>query len=176
MNKIKNDEVNAANIADELQAIEKDIEEIIPEKEIKDYTNFAFKGRMMEMAVAFIVGAAFQKTVEAISNNLLMPFINYFVAKTGTDWRGLTWAPVNGMTLELGKCMGTFLDFFLISLILYVLYVKLIKGVFEGELTPTPPPVVPPTPPPTKNCGYCMSKIDPNATRCPNCTSYMLNL
>jgi hypothetical protein len=26
-------------------------------------------------------------------------------------------------------------------------------------------------PPATKDCEFCLSKVDPRATRCPNCTS-----
>jgi large conductance mechanosensitive channel len=165
-----NKKIQASGIIDDAAA---EIEEETQE-EINNFKKFAFKGRMIELAVAFMVGGAFQKAVEALSSNLLMPFINFFIAKTGTDWRNLTWTPIDGMTLAAGKCMGSFVDFFLISLILYVIYVKIIQGVFEGidDDAPTPAPVPAPVPP-TKQCVYCKINIAIDATRCPSCTSYV---
>ncbi len=160
MNKNK---VKAAGLE---QEIEKELGQIIPEKEIKNFKAFAFKGHMIELAVAFMVGAAFQKAVESLSSNLLMPFINFFIAKTGTDWRNLTWTPIEGMTIAVGKCMGSLLDFFLIAVILYILYVKIIKNVFEDDQSET-------IETPSKKCAYCFNKIAVEAIRCPNCTSYV---
>ncbi|RDJ35614.1 MAG: MscL family protein [Crenarchaeota archaeon] len=133
-------------------------------EEFNKFEKFAFKNRMIEMAVAFIIGVAFQKTVTSLSDNLIMPFLNFFVAKTGNNWRTIQWEPLEGMNFELGKFMGNFLDFLLISLILYIVYVKIIKAVLVKDNSIN-----------FKLCPYCSNKIAIDATRCGECTSWLEN-
>lgn len=149
MNKMKNEK--------------KDIQEIeeISEKEINNFTKFAFKGKMGEMAIAFILGAYFQKAVEGISNYLLMPIIHYAIMTTGGDWRTFVWTPIIGLTFELGKFSGVFFDFFLSSIILYIIYQKILIGVFQNQVAIT------------KTCTNCFAQIDQRALRCNFCTSWI---
>lgn len=90
-------------------------------KEIEEYKKFAFKNNMISIAIAFIIASSFNDVVQSISNNILMPIINYIISQTGEDWRTLKFSPVNGMDLEIGKFLGVFVDFILISTILYIL-------------------------------------------------------
>ncbi len=131
------------------------------QNEIHKFGKFAFKERLVDVAIAFIMGVAFQKTVTSLSNNLIMPFLNFFISKTGTNWRKIEWVPFEGMTLEIGQCLGTFLDFFLISLIIYIIYIKIIKQVLVKEETRF------------KTCPFCASKISVFAERCGLCTSWL---
>ena len=113
-------------IRDELKG---EIEGMVGRRELAEFQKFAFKGRMMEMAIAFMLGASFTAVVHSIVGNILMPFINYLVNFTGTEWRDATWTPVSGLVFEIGKFGGAFLDFMLMAIILYILYVKIIKKV-----------------------------------------------
>ena len=140
-----------------------DIKKIIGRKEVHEFKKFAFKGRMMEMSIAFIIGVAFQKSVESISSNLIMPFVNFFVSHTGAAWRTFTWTPIDGMTFGIGNLLGSFIDFVIISLILYVIYIKMLKPFFDGGET-------------TKACPNCLNHIPLNAKRCSACTSWLENV
>jgi large-conductance mechanosensitive channel len=64
-----------------------------------------------------------------------MPLVNYCVNFTGKDWREYKLEPVDGMVFEIGAFAGSFLDFFLMAIILYILYVKIIKRVVSDEET-----------------------------------------
>ncbi len=106
---------------------------LIGREEFNNYKKFAFKGNMVQMAVAFMLGAAFSKVVSSISECLIMPVANFFVNKTGEDWRQFTWEPLEGMALEVGKFSGAFLDFFIISLILFIIYRKVLVPLMGDE-------------------------------------------
>lgn len=131
-----------------------------PEKEFKEYKNFAFKGRLVEIAVAFTLGASFQQVVNAVSKNLIMPFVEYFISLTGHSWREYVWQPIDGMKIEIGAFCGAFVDFVLISLILFIVYQKLLK------------PLIP-VPQTTKRCPFCQTDINLACKRCPACTSFV---
>ncbi len=112
--------------------LRRELEGLVGKEELAEFQKFAFKDRMMEMAIAFMLGASFKAVVGSIVDNLLMPLVNYFVNFTGTGWREYKLEPVSGMVFEVGKFAGSFLDFLLMALILYILYVKIIKRVVKS--------------------------------------------
>jgi large conductance mechanosensitive channel len=137
--------------------------------EISQFQKFAFKGRMIEVAVAFIVGAAFQKSVSSLSDHILMPFLNFFIAQTGTNWRKLEWVPFEGMAIEVGQFMGNFIDFLMIAVILYVVYMKIMLPILDAaneiEIQALKTN--------EKYCSFCFGKLNIEATRCKYCTSWI---
>ena len=92
----------------------------ISNKELEKYKKFALKEDMLKMSIAFILGAAFNNVVKGISDLLIMPFINFILLHTGESWRSFEVEPADGLVLELGKFLGTCVDFVLISIILYL--------------------------------------------------------
>lgn len=103
---------------------------LVPEirKEIDEYKKFAFNKNLMALALALILATVVQKFVSSISESILMPIINYFVnaANTG-NWRNMILCPVDGMNLEIGKFLGSFLEFTITTIVLYVIYTKIVK-------------------------------------------------
>ena len=99
---------------------------------LEEYKKFAFKDDMIKLAIAFVLGGAFQKVVNAISESLIMPLLNYLVLKTGTGWREHTFEPVPGMKFATGVFLGAVVDFLLISIVLFVVF-KIFKGTIIRE-------------------------------------------
>lgn len=131
----------------------------IGEKEIKKYKEFAFKEDMFKMSIAFIMGASFNKVVSGISDLLLMPLINFIIIQTGDGWRKWRIEPVNGLKIEIGQFLGVLVDFLLISIILYIIYAKIIKKITNSNNYVN-----------LKNCPLCFSEINYLAKKCPKCT------
>lgn len=131
----------------------------IGEKEIKKYKEFAFKEDMFKMSIAFIMGASFNKVVTGISDLLLMPLINFIIIQTGESWRKWKIEPIDGLRIEIGQFLGVLVDFLLISVILYIIYAKIIKNITNSNKCT-----------PTKICPLCFSEINSLATKCPKCT------
>lgn len=99
--------------------------------DLDDYKKFAFGKGMLNVAIALVLATAFQKVVSSICDNLIMPFLNYFISKTGNTWRELVITPTEGMDLEIGRLLGNFLDFLIISLSMYFIYVKLLGNLIK---------------------------------------------
>ena len=106
------------------------INHIDPNKEFQDYKNFAFNRNMLGVAIGLILATAFQKTVSGISDYLIMPIVNYFVIGTGDDWRKWVAHPVPGMYLEIGRLIGTMVDFVILTLVLYFIWAKIMKRIW----------------------------------------------
>jgi len=103
---------------------------LVPEikKEINEYKKFAFNKNLMALALALILAAVVQKFVTALSESLLMPIINYFVNATNTgNWRNMIFCPIDGMNLEIGKLCAAGLEFTITTIVLYVIYSKIVK-------------------------------------------------
>jgi len=132
---------------------------LIGKKDIEEYKKFAFKDDVLKLAIGVILGNAFNKVVYGISDYLVTPLFTYVVSKTGEGWREWTFEPILGLKLELGKIGGIFVDFLLISIVLYLFYVRLIGGLMgrPGQKQ-------------MKVCPFCFEPIDLRATKCPRCT------
>jgi large conductance mechanosensitive channel len=109
------------------------------DERMDEYVKFAFKDNMMKLAIAFVLGSSFGKVVTSISENLLMPIVKFFTSFAGETWREVKWVPVEGMTLEVGKCVAAFMEFFLTSLVLFVIWKLLIYFRIIGS-DPAPMP------------------------------------
>lgn len=100
------------------------------DKEIQDYKQFAFNQNMVQVAIGLILVSAFQKTVSAVSDYLIMPIVNYFVNATNGNWRDWKISPLPAMNLELGHLIGALLDFTILTIMLYVIYTKIVKRIW----------------------------------------------
>lgn len=141
--------------------VEMQMKSIIGEKEFENYKNFAFKDDMMKLTIGIILGNSFNKVVYGISDYLIMPIFTFLVSKTGKQWREWTFSPINGLNFELGHLIGTFLDFIMISVLLYLFYIKLVQKLLKVE-------------PQFQECKFCHAKININATKCPLCTGDLI--
>ena len=100
-------------------------------KELESYKNFAFSNNFILLALSLTMANATEKVVNGISENFLMPIINYSVDNTGGNWRNLVFVPTDGLEFELGKMLSGFLQFMFTSIIVYIFYTKVFKK--EGK-------------------------------------------
>ena len=143
-----------------------------------DFKKFAFKGNVLDMAVGVIIGGAFGKIVTSLVNDVIMPlftlltgqikFENLFVALNGENYATIEAAKEAGAaTLNYGAFIISVVDFLIIAVSIFVVTRQI--GKISKKLAKKkeePPPTV-------KNCPFCKSSINIEATRCPNCTSHM---
>ena len=136
-------------------------------KILAEFKNFALRGNVIDLAVGVIVGAAFQRVVSSLTENILSPIIGLFT-RENFDYLKLSLFVgedgVPGVTIKYGAFLTAVIDFFIVATIVFLLVRGMNKlshlgGNAEKE-TPT-----------TKICPYCCSKIPFEAVRCPNCTS-----
>ena len=125
-------------------------------KLMKEFKDFAFKGNVLELAVAVVLGGAFNKVVTAVVEIFLTPILEALpkLENGGTGFVG-----------SLISFLAVVVEFLLTALILFAIIkafnkAKDLKKKEEAPAAPT-----------TKKCPFCMSEIDIKATRCPHCTS-----
>ena len=143
----------------------------------KDFKEFAFKGKVVDLAVGVMIGAAFGKIVSSVVNDIFMPllspltgsldFSSLFVAMDGGTYATLAKAQDAGAaTLNYGMFITTIIDFIIIALCIF-LFVRLISKLQRKEATEPEVQVE------GRKCPFCHSEISELATRCPHCTSIL---
>lgn len=78
-----------------------------------DFKAFAFKGNVIDLAVALVIGAAFTKIVNALVEDVIMPLVGRLLPSGSY----LTWAPGG---VKLGLLLGAAIDFFVIAFALFL--------------------------------------------------------
>ena len=96
---------------------------------LKEFKEFAFKGNVIDLAVAVIIGGAFGKIVSSLVNDILMPVIGVILG--GLNFTNLKYVitPASGDVAEVAILYGSFIqsvvDFLIIAFSIF-LFIKLI--------------------------------------------------
>lgn len=145
---------------------------------LKEFKEFAMRGNMVDLAVAFILGAAFGAIVSSLVADVIMPpmglllgdvdFANLFVVlKEGSKaapYASLAEAKEAGaVTINYGIFINTIISFIIVAFCMFLIVRNINRLKRQQE--------APPAEPTTKECPYCLSTINIKATRCPYCTS-----
>lgn len=149
---------------------------------LKEFKEFALKGNIMDMAVGVVIGGAFQKIVNSLVNDIIMPAIS--VITGNVDFSDMVFT-VGDASIKYGNFITTIVDFLIIafSIFLVVKYLNKLNKLKElgdlaakldknGKIIKHKEEVVEePKEPETKTCPYCLTEVKYHATRCPHCTS-----
>lgn len=143
---------------------------------IKEFKEFTFRGNVVDLAVAVIIGGAFGKIVTSLVNDIFMPVISLFIggmdiasmyyALDGNVYESMAQAKELGVAvLAYGNFIATVVDFLLIALCIFVMLKILMKLKRKEEKAAEEEK------PPARLCPFCKTEIHDEATRCPHCTS-----
>lgn len=130
----------------------------------QEFKNFAFKGNMIDLAIAVIIGGAFGKVISSLVEHILMPLIAAILPNSG-GYQELA-VTINGSEVKYGLFLGELFNFLIVALAIFIAVVKTLGAL--QRLAAKPPEPGEPT---TKECPYCLSNIPLKATRCAHCTS-----
>lgn len=114
------------------------------------------KDNFMSLAIAVVLGAAVGKVVQALVDDFIMPIVSS-VTPSG-DWQKAT-LDIGSVQFGVGDFVSVLINFVIIAFVVW----RVAKLITEPAAAPVP----------TKDCQFCKTKIDPAATRCPNCTSQL---
>lgn len=133
-------------------------------KFFQEFREFALRGNVMDLAIGVIIGAAFQAIVKSLVDDVISPLIG-LIAKTDFSYLAVQ---INGVDIRYGAFLTAVINFVIMALVIF-LFVKGMNALADKakhkekkEEEPT-----------TKDCPYCRTKIDREATRCPHCTSVL---
>lgn len=130
-------------------------------KFIAEFKAFALRGNMMDMAVGVIIGSAFSGIVTSLTDNFINPILNLV---TGAATYNLQ--DVAGFASNF---VSALVNFLIMAFVLFCLLKAVNKLASIGKKPEAP------AAPTTKKCPYCLSDIPIEATRCPHCTSQLLD-
>ena len=139
---------------------------------LKEFKEFAFKGSLIDLAFAVIMGGAFGKIITSFVNDIIMPllgqllgkvnFADLFISLSGVKYASLADAQAAGAaTVNYGLFINTIIDFIIVAFTIFLIIRQI------NRMKKAPAPVAPTT----KDCQFCFTQIPIPATRCPNCTS-----
>jgi len=165
-------------------------------KFFEEFKAFALKGNVMDLAVAVIIGGAFQSIINSVVKDLIMPVINWIFG--GIDFTN-NFLPLKDAAYEIipatsssdavtvgtatleqletagigvfkyGAFVTAVINFILMALVIFLL----VKGINALTTLRKKPEEAVEEEPTTKKCPFCCTEIDIEATRCPNCTSQL---
>lgn len=112
---------------------------------LKEFKKFIARGNVLDLAVAVIVGAAFNKIVSSLVNDILMPPIGLLLGNT--NFVDLKWTLKEAteeqaaVTLNYGAFIQTIVDFLIIAFSVFVIvrfYSRFQKKEEKAEPLPKP--------------------------------------
>ncbi len=95
-----------------------------------EFRTFILRGNVVDLAVAFIMGAAFNSIVDSMVNDIIMPpiglllggmdFSNLFFALDGKEYASLATAQAAGAaTINYGLFINAVLSFLIVSVVMF---------------------------------------------------------
>ncbi len=105
---------------------------------LKEFQKFIFRGNVMDLAVAVVIGAAFTAIITSLVNDIIMPLIGLILG--GLDFAGLSFT-VGNAVIAYGKFIQAIVNFLLVALVLF-LVIKAINQLAtskEKEAAVAPP-------------------------------------
>jgi large conductance mechanosensitive channel len=130
---------------------------------LKGFKEFLFRGNVVDLAVAVVIGAAFGAVVTALVKDLLTPLIAALVGKP--DFSALTFT-VNASKFLYGDFINAVVSFILVGAAIYFFIVVPMKVISARMNKPAAP-----APPTTRACPECLMDIPVKARRCGHCTT-----
>jgi large conductance mechanosensitive channel len=130
---------------------------------LKGFRQFVFRGNVVDLAVAVVIGASFGTVVTALVKDLLTPLIAAVVGSP--DFSAIQFT-INGSQFLVGDFINAVVAFLMIAAAVYFFVVvpmnAFIARQHRGEAPPDPT---------TKKCPECLSEVPIAARRCAFCTS-----
>jgi large conductance mechanosensitive channel len=118
---------------------------------MKEFKEFAMKGNLIDIAVGFVMGAAFAKVTTSFINGIVMPFVGLIAGKDVSQWKYVLKdakmdAEGNAVAAEVAVTYGTFIsvviEFLLIAFVMFLL----VKGINAMKKKEEAAPAAPPAP------------------------------
>jgi large conductance mechanosensitive channel len=122
----------------------------------EEFKAFAFKGNMIDLAVAVVIGGAFGNVINSVVKNVIMPVVTFLLPK---DMGYETWQI---WRIHIGAFLSDLISFLILAVAVFFVIVKIVGALMKK---PAPPP------PNTKDCPLCLMAIPIKATKCGHCTA-----
>ncbi|MFD0834845.1 large conductance mechanosensitive channel protein MscL [Mariniflexile aquimaris] len=114
---------------------------------LKEFKDFAMKGNLVDIAVAFVMGAAFNKVVTSFTAGIVSPLVGLIFQ---SDFNDLKYVITPGVADEAGAVTGeiavmygsfitSLIDFIIVAFVMFMLIKGINKTKKKEEAAPAPP-------------------------------------
>jgi large conductance mechanosensitive channel len=128
---------------------------------LNDFKQFLFRGNVVDLAVAVVVGTAFTAVVKALVTDILTPIIALIFGKPNFENLSFT---INGSHFLYGDFINAVITFLSVAAVVFFAVVTPITRLIARRVQEDPE---------TKECPECTSAIPVGARRCPLCTTQL---
>jgi large conductance mechanosensitive channel len=126
-----------------------------------EFKDFVMKGNVIDLAVAVVIGVAFNAVITAFVSDIITPLIG---VPGHVNFSAYTYT-INGSVFMIGSFVSAIISFVTIALVVFFFLVKPVSKLKERAQKKEV------TSPTTKVCPQCLSVIPLGAKRCAFCTS-----
>jgi large conductance mechanosensitive channel len=127
---------------------------------LKGFRDFVLRGNVIDLAVAVVVGLAFNAVVSAVVKDILTPLIAAIAGKA--DFANLTFT-VNNSRFDYGDVLNAAISFLFMTAFVYFFVVAPVNALAARRAKPAEVT--------TRECPQCLSTIPKAARRCNACTA-----
>ncbi|MFB9055117.1 large-conductance mechanosensitive channel protein MscL [Mariniflexile ostreae] len=114
---------------------------------LKEFKEFAMKGNLVDIAVAFVMGAAFNRVVTSFTGGIVSPLVGLIF---NSDFKDLKYVITEGTLNEAGEIVGevavlygdfitNVIDFIIVAFVMFMV----IKGINRMKRKEEPAPAAP---------------------------------
>ena len=128
---------------------------------LKGFRDFILRGNVVDLAVAVILGAAFNSIVTSLVSDVLNPLIAATIGKP--DFSGVV-LRLYGTDIRVGNFLTAAVQFLIVASVVYFFVVLPLNTLLARLQKPAPE-----APSTTKTCPECLSEIPLAAKRCAHC-------
>ncbi len=125
---------------------------------LTEFKKFLFRGNLIELATAVVVGAAFTALVNSMVEDLINPLIGLIVGQP--DLSGLTFT-ISDATFNYGSFLTAVINFLIIAAVIFFLVIKPVTALMQSMTAEEAAS--------SRECPECLSEIPLAATRCKFC-------
>ena len=132
---------------------------------LKEFKEFALRGNVMELAVAVIMGAAFQGIISSLTGDIISPVLGLF---GGVDFSNLA-INIGDASIRYGAFITAVINFIIMAFVIFLMVKGMNKlaGLRKTKDSEEEEEI-------TKTCPYCYTEIPQKAVRCPHCTTVLV--
>ena len=128
---------------------------------LKEFKAFVFRGNIVDLAVAVVIGIAFGAVITALVADIITPLIAAIFGSH--DFSALTFT-INNSTFLYGAFINAVISFVLIAAAVFFVVVKPMDAMAARRTKEEPAAT-------TRDCPECLSEIPLAAKRCRFCTA-----
>lgn len=132
---------------------------------MKGFRDFILRGNVVDLAIAVVIGAAFNSVVNSLVKDLITPLIGAIGGQPNFANLSIT---INKSTFMIGNFLNALISFLIVASVVYFLLVMPLNTLL-AKLKKADP-IAEPT---EKICPECLSLIPLKANRCKFCTAVL---